>query len=134
MINYDKLICSAIEARKHSYSPYSSFSVGASVLTKQGEIFTGCNIENSAFGDTVCAERVAIFNAISQGKREFSAICIVAGKEEINDFVYPCGSCRQVLSEHCSADTDIVLYNGRDKRIIKLGELLPYSFKPEDLK
>ena len=134
MINYKELINCAINARQNSYSPYSGFKVGAAILTKDNEIFTGCNIENASYSETVCAERTAIFNAVSRGKRDFSAIAIVGGKESINDFTYPCGACRQVLAEHCDSDLEIVLFNGKTEKLCTLGQLFPNSFKKNDIK
>ena len=134
MINYKELIDCAINARQNSYSPYSGFKVGAAILTRDNEIFTGCNIENASYSETVCAERTAIFNAVSRGKRDFSAIAIVGGKESINDFTYPCGACRQVLAEHCDSDLEIVLFNGETEKLCTLGQLFPNSFKKNDIK
>ena len=134
LTNYDALIKKAIDARSTSYSPYSSFKVGAAIITVDGEIFSGCNIENASFSETVCAERVAIYKAISEGKREFCAIAIVGGKDEISDYTYPCGSCRQALSEFCSDQLEIVLYNGKAMEISTLGALFPSSFKKDDIK
>ena len=106
----------AIEARKKSYSPYSNFRVGAALLTKSGKVYGGCNIENAAYTPTNCAERTAIFKAVSEGEREFSAIAIVGGKgEEPADFCAPCGICRQVLAEFCDLDFRIVLANSSSR-------------------
>ena len=93
-----KLVEDALQAKNFSYSPYSKFQVGAALLCEDGTIYTGCNIENAAFGPTNCAERTAFFKAVSEGKREFSAIAIAGGRtgEEISDYAYPCGVCRQV--------------------------------------
>ena len=120
----------AIEAMKNSYSPYSHFKVGAAILCDDGEIFTGCNVENGAFSPTICAERCAIAKAVSEGKRKFSAIAICGGKEGvlIDDITSPCGVCRQVLSEFCSKDFKIYLVTKRDTKEFTLGELLPHSF------
>ena len=94
-----KLIETAMEQLKFSYTPYSNFKVGASLLTKNGQIYTGCNIENAAYTPTNCAERTAIFKAVSEGVREFDAICIVGGKDGIlTEYTAPCGVCRQVMS------------------------------------
>lgn len=115
---------------KHSYSPYSGFRVGAALLTKSGKIYTGCNIENSAFSPTCCAERTAFFKAVSEGEKDFSAMAIVGGKSgETSEFCYPCGVCRQVMAEFCNADFEIILTNGKDIKAKKLSELLPESFK-----
>ena len=103
MEKYNKLINEALCAREQAYAPYSSFKVGASLLCDDGEIFTGCNIENSSYGATICAERVAFSSAIANGKRKFNALAIVGGKDEINNFCYPCGICRQFILEFCGA-------------------------------
>ena len=125
----------AIEARKKSYSPYSNFRVGAALLTKSGKVYGGCNIENAAYTPTNCAERTAIFKAVSEGEREFSAIAIVGGKgEEPADFCAPCGVCRQVLAEFCDLDFRIVLGTPENIRVYTLAELLPLSFGKADLK
>ena len=133
-VDYERLIQLALDARKNAHSPYSNFSVGASLLCEDGTVYTGCNIENSSFSETACAERVAIFKAVSEGKRDFLAICIVAGKERITDFVYPCGACRQVLSEFCKADFEVILFNGKEHKSISLDSLLPKSFTSVDIK
>lgn len=127
----------AIEYRKRSYAPYSHFQVGAGLLTKDGEIFGGCNIENAAYTPSNCAERTAIFKAVSEGKKEFSAIAIVGGKEDGKlQFCSPCGVCRQVLAEFCNPETFVVyLGTGPDnyqKYVLK--ELFPFGFGSEDLK
>ena len=97
-----ELMSLAVEARKQSYSPYSSFRVGAALLAKSGKVYLGCNIENAAYTPTNCAERTALFKAVSEGEREFTAIAIVGGRgETIADFCAPCGVCRQVLAEFC---------------------------------
>ena len=125
----------AIEARKKSYSPYSNFRGGAALLTKSGPVYGGCNIENAAYTPTNCAERTAIFKAVSEGEREFSAIAIVGGKgEEPADFCAPCGICRQVLAEFCDLDFRIVLGTPENIRVYTLAELLPLSFGKADLK
>ena len=134
MTNYDLLIKEAIAARNNSHSPYSHFKVGCAILSKGGEIYKGCNVENAAYSETVCAERVAILNAVSQGVKEFSAICIVGGIEEINDFTYPCGSCRQVMSEFCDNDLEIVLFDGKNTKLCTLGQLFPNSFDKKSIK
>lgn len=134
LISNKELIDKALIARNASYSPYSSFKVGAAILCDDGEVFTGCNIENAAFSHTVCAERVAIFKALSQGKRRFDAIAIVGGKDEVTDFTYPCGACRQVLSEFCGADLKIVLFNGNSIKLSTLGELFPFGFDKDSIK
>ena len=128
MKNYNKLIEQALIAREQAYAPYSGFMVGASLLCDDGSIFNGCNIENSSYGTTICSERVALSSAITDGKRKFRAMAIIGGKEQINEFCYPCGACRQFMAELCSYDFEIVLFDGVDTRVILLGDLLPNAF------
>lgn len=120
----------AIEAMQKAYSPYSRFMVGAALLTADGEIFTGCNIENASFSPTICAERVAVSKAVSEGKREFSAIAICGGKGGVltSDECFPCGVCRQVMSEFCDKDFIVYIVTKDDVKEYKLSELLPHSF------
>ena len=123
-----ELIKEAKKATRAAYAPYSSFTVGAALLTKEGRVFRGCNIENAAYSPTNCAERTAFFKAVSEGEREFTAIAIVGGKNE--DFCPPCGVCRQVMSEFCDGDFKIILgRNDEDVKVFTLSELLPESFK-----
>ncbi|MCI8805720.1 MAG: cytidine deaminase [Clostridiales bacterium] len=119
------LIEKAKEAKKNSYSPYSKFKVGAALMTIENKIYTGCNIENSSYGATVCAERTAVFKAVSEGVRNFKKIAIAS---DLNDITYPCGICLQVLSEFMP-DGKIILED-KDKNIFvyKISELLPYAF------
>ena len=127
-----ELALAAIEAMKKSYSPYSHFTVGAALLTKEGKLYTGANIENASYTPTVCAERNAIFTAVHNGEREFEAIAIVGGHEgEIKGVTAPCGVCRQVMSEFCSPDFKVLLVTSPDGDFEEttLGELLPYTFK-----
>ncbi|MBR3634618.1 MAG: cytidine deaminase [Lachnospiraceae bacterium] len=127
-----ELVELAIKARKMSYSPYSGFCVGAALETASGEVFTGCNIENAAYGPSNCAERTAFFKAVSEGVREFKRIAIVGAPkdEDITSFCPPCGVCRQVMSEFCDKDSfSVVLYNGKEIRTYTLGELLPLAFE-----
>ena len=130
------LIEMAIEARNFSYSPYSNFRVGAALLTNDGIIYKGCNIENVSFSITNCAERTALFKAVSDGKKDFRAVAIVAlnrGDEEV--FSYPCGACRQALLEFCSEDfLIIVAKNEKEYREYTLKDLMPYSFNSDFLK
>ncbi|MBQ4565941.1 MAG: cytidine deaminase, partial [Oscillospiraceae bacterium] len=109
-----ELVNLAIEAREHSYCPYSNFAVGAALMTKDGKIYQGCNIENSAFGPTNCAERTAFFTAVYQGEREFEAIAVVGGKagQPVSELCAPCGVCRQVMREFCKDDFKIYLSKG----------------------
>ena len=120
----------AVSMLKFSYSPYSHFCVGAALLCADGTIYTGCNIENAAYGPSNCAERTAIFKAVSEGKKDFVAIAIVGGKEGIiEDFCPPCGVCRQVLSEFCKKDFVILLKNKKNQvKEFTLEQLLPESF------
>lgn len=126
----EKLIKKAIEMLDFSYVPYSNFHVGAALLTSEGEIYTGCNIENAAYGPSNCAERTAIFKAVSEGKKDFEAIAVVGGKNgKIEDFCPPCGVCRQVLAEFCKKDFKIILAKSTDEyKIMTLEQLLPESF------
>ena len=133
----EELVALAKEARARAYVPYSGFSVGAALLCKDGKIYQGCNIENAAFGPTVCAERTAFFKAVYDGEREFEAIAVVGGRagEEITGLFPPCGVCRQVMREFCGLD--FRLYLGREDGRWEertLGELLPMSFSPADLR
>ncbi len=121
----DELIKSALAAREGAYAPYSDFKVGAALLTKSGRVFAGCNIENSAYGECMCAERVALFKAVSEGEREFEALAVVGG----DGFCPPCGACRQALGEFCSPDMPVLLFDGKETKSFTLGELLPFSFK-----
>lgn len=133
-MDYRSLMDKALEARKKSYSPYSHFCVGAALLCKNGKIYTGCNIENAAYTPTNCAERTAIFKAVSEGEREFEAIAIVGGKEnEDGEFCVPCGVCRQVMAEFCDKDFKIVLGDAKEITVYTLGEMLPYSFTKDNL-
>jgi cytidine deaminase len=127
---FSSLICKAIEAREKSYAPYSEFAVGAALLTKDGSVYTGTNIENASFTPTVCAERVAFFAAVNDGKYEFVAIAIVGAKkgDSISEFCPPCGVCRQVMSEFCSPDFKIVLSDGKNIKVISLEEIMPCRF------
>ena len=131
-----QLVNLAIEAREHAYVPYSNFAVGAALLTKDGKVYQGCNIENSSYGATNCAERTAFFTAVYQGEREFEAIAIVGGKagEPIHELCAPCGICRQVMREFCKDDFKIILSKG-DGTVLEstLTNLLPLSFSKEDL-
>ncbi|MCF6461071.1 cytidine deaminase [Clostridium sp. Cult3] len=123
------LIKKALEAQQKAYVPYSHFKVGAAVLTENGEIYTGCNIEIASYSPTLCAERTAIFKAVSEGHKKIKAIAVVGD----SDFTYPCGVCRQVIREF-GKDAIIIVANSEDEyREYNLDELLPYSFGPEDL-
>ena len=131
----EKLIELAKDAMTRSYSPYSGFQVGAALLCADGTVYQGCNIENAAFSPTNCAERTAIFKAVSEGQRNFAAIAICGGKDGIiTNFCPPCGVCRQVMAEFCSADFPVYLA-GADGAWEKktLAELLPLSFSAENI-
>ncbi|MDD3253243.1 MAG: cytidine deaminase [Lachnospiraceae bacterium] len=131
-----ELIRSAIDAMSRAYAPYSGFQVGAALLTKSGEIFQGCNIENAAYTPTNCAERTAFFKAVSEGRRDFAAICIVGGKGGVlTDYTAPCGVCRQVMREFCDPETFriILAVNEEQYREYRLKDLLPVGFGPENL-
>lgn len=130
------LIETALAQLPFAYTPYSGFKVGAALLTKDGSIYTGCNIENAAYTPTNCAERTAFFKAVSEGIREFRAICIVGGKDGVPaEYTAPCGVCRQVMMEFCDPDTfQIILAIDQDHyKIYTLKELLPMGFGPLNL-
>ena len=131
------LMRTAIQAREYSYSPYSKFRVGAALLCADGSVYTGCNMENAAFTPGICAERTAIYKAVSEGKREFQAIAIVGGAlgHKALSVTAPCGVCRQVMREFCDPESfRIILGTGEeDLHIYLLKELLPLSFGPENL-
>ena len=130
-----ELLQLAIQARENSYSPYSGFRVGAALLGQSGKVYGGCNVENAAYSPTNCAERTAVFKAVSEGEREFSAIAIVGGKgDTLADLCAPCGVCRQVLAEFCDGDFRVVLGTPENIRVFTLAELLPLSFGKSDLK
>ena len=134
-MDYKTLMEKAHSARKKSYSPYSHFRVGAALLTKSGKVYKGCNIENAGYSATNCAERTAIFKAVSEGEHEFEAMAIVGGKEgEIAPFCAPCGVCRQVIAEFCPKDFKIILGNKDKYEVYTLEELLPFAFTDKDLK
>ena len=132
-MKYRELIVQAAAAKESAYAPYSNFRVGAALLAKSGRIYTGCNIENVSFSATNCAERTAIFKAVSEGEREFEAIVI---NGDNHDYLAPCVICRQVLAEFCDFDTFSVIRanDEEDYRVMTLGELFPGPFRKEDLK
>ena len=126
------LIKKALAAKECAYSPYSSFKVGAALLSADGKIYTGCNIESASYSPTCCAERVAFFKAVSEGQRNFKAIAIVGASAFANEFGFcsPCGVCRQVMSEFCTDDFKIILADSKgEHKIFTLAELLPLNFK-----
>lgn len=130
MKTYEDLISQALKMLDFSYVPYSHFHVGAALLAKNGTVYTGCNIENSSFGATNCAERTAIFKAVSEGVKDFEAIAVVGGLNgKIEDFCPPCGICRQVMREFCNQDFKIILAKSpSDYKVYTLADLLPESF------
>jgi len=132
MTDCKMLIEEALKAREASYSPYSHYRVGAALLTKSGRVYRGCNIENASYSPTNCAERTAVFKAVSEGEREFAAIAVVGGPEdgEMN-YAYPCGVCRQVLFEFSDENTfEVITGTGtEDFSVFKLKDLLPFGFR-----
>ena len=130
-----ELIEKAKKAAENSYSPYSGYTVGAALLSKDGKVFTGCNIENAAYSPTNCAERTAVFKAVSEGIREFEKIAVVGGyRLDFKDYFAPCGVCRQVLREFCDEDFIILLgKNANEYKRLTLKELLPCSFSNESM-
>ncbi len=132
----EEMIDLAIEQLKYSYTPYSHFKVGAALLTRDGKLYTGCNIENAAYTPTNCAERTAFFKAVSEGEREFQAICVVGGKDGVlTEYAAPCGVCRQVMMEFCNPETfRIILATSKEQYdIFTLKEMLPLGFGPDNL-
>ena len=131
-----ELVNKALAMREKSYAPYSEFCVGAALLGKSGKVYGGCNIENASYTPTNCAERTAVFKAVSEGEHEFTAIAIAGGRAGAApaDYCAPCGVCRQVLREFCGGDFKIILAkSAEDYKIFTLAELLPESFGPESL-
>ncbi len=125
----EELVARAVEAKKQAYAPYSNFRVGAAVLMDDGSIFEGCNVENASYGLTICAERNAIFHAVFSGKKKITAVAVTSDDEQ---FLTPCGACRQVISEFADENTNIILTTVRgDVRIVKFEKLFP---TPPDLK
>ena len=131
-----QLIRAVFAARRFAYTPYSHFKVGAALLARNGQVFTGCNIESASYSPTNCAERTALFKAVSEGVTEFSAIAIVGSREgEVNRIVTsPCGVCRQALFEFCGPDLTVIMARSEEDYLeTTLGELLPYGFGPKNL-
>lgn len=129
-MNYKELVEKAYEAMEFAYTPYSNFNVGAALLTKSGKVYTGCNVEFASLGATNCAERTAIFKAVSEGEKEYVAIAVVSSSK---DFTYPCGICRQVIVEF-GKDIDIIVAKDYDYEVYKIDDLLPHSFTGIDIK
>lgn len=124
----------AKKAMQQAYSPYSGYKVGAALLCKDGSVYTGCNIENASYSVTNCAERTAFFQAVKEGKREFQAIAICGGKEGVIEGIFPpCGACRQVMREFCDDDFEIYLLTKESVETYTLKQLLPMSFRPENI-
>lgn len=121
----NKLYEMAVKAKEYAYAPYSNFKVGAALLTSDGMVFLGNNIENASYGATICAERVAIFKAVSEAKKNIVKIAIAS---DSNDFTYPCGMCRQVINEFMP-EGEIILGNSKEIKVYKISELLPNAFK-----
>ena len=138
-MNTVELIREAFKAQSFSYSPYSNFQVGAALLTLDGKVYHGCNIESAAYTPTNCAERTAFFKAVSEGKYGFSKIAVVgnlkSGRTQKDDYTAPCGVCRQVMMEFCNQDFEIILAKSEDDyKVLTLSQLLPLGFGPENLK
>lgn len=126
-----RLVKAAIDARDRAYAPYSNYQVGAALLSKDGKIFLGSNVENASYGAANCAERTAFFKAVSEGVLEFKAIAIAGGLQgkKISEFAYPCGICRQVMQEFCDSDFQIIVARSEsDYCVMTLAELLPHGF------
>lgn len=133
----EQLVQLAKEARARAYVPYSGFAVGAALLCRDGKVYQGCNVENAAFGPTICAERVAMFKAVYDGERDFEAIAVAGGRagEEVSGLFPPCGVCRQVLREFCGLDFKLFLGRENHEYVeTTLGDLLPMSFSKADMK
>ena len=133
----EQLVELAKQDRERAYVPYSGFAVGAALLCKDGTLYQGCNIENAAYGPTMCAERTAFFKAVYDGQRDFEAIAVAGGRagEEVSGLFPPCGVCRQVMREFCGLDFKIYMAKENGEYVAQtLGELLPYSFSGADMK
>ncbi len=128
--NHDELLSQAASAREYAYAPYSNYQVGAAVLGKSGRVYTGCNVENASYGLSLCAERTAIFKAISEGEREFTALAVVTSNGGA-----PCGACRQVYFEFVAADAPVIVSDesGQVRKLYTIGELLADGFGPNSL-
>lgn len=131
------LVNAALDARENSYAPYSKYAVGAALYTENGNLYTGCNIENASYGATNCAERTAVFKAVSEGECRIKAIAVAGGMigEEPVDYAYPCGVCRQVLQEFGGEELLVVVAkNKEDYQMFRLAELLPHGFGGESIR
>lgn len=128
-MTYQELVQKAIEVKQNSYSPYSKFKVGAALLTQNQELYSGVNIENASYGLTVCAERTALFKAVSEGKRKFVALAVACETDHF-EYAFPCGACRQVMAEFLDDEADIIVsINTGVYKVYKLKELLPNAFR-----
>lgn len=128
-MNADQLVRLAADARNRAHAPYSKYYVGAALLGKSGEVYSGCNVENASYGLTNCAERTALFSAVAAGEKQFDAIAIVAGGQPVP---YPCGACRQVLAEFCGPELPVYVASAENLgsfQHVTLGALLPHTFK-----
>jgi cytidine deaminase len=130
-MNHDDLLTHAAQARENAYAPYSNYRVGAAVLGKSGKVYAGCNVENASYGLTICAERAAIFTAISEGEREFEVLAVVT-----SNGVTPCGACRQVYSEFAKPEAQVIISDthGHVHKVFTISELLSDGFTPDQLK
>ena len=133
--NIKDLISKAIDARKNAYAPYSKYKVGAALLTNGGKVYTGCNIENSSYSATICAERTAFFKAVSEGEKEFFKMALVCGYDDKLALCAPCGVCLQVMAEFCKEDFEIITaVSSEEYKIYKLKDLLPHAFSLNNTK
>lgn len=134
-MNNKELVTAAFAAMQNAYAPYSSYKVGAALLSKSGRLYTGCNVENAAYGPTNCAERTAFFKAVSEGEREFVKIAVVGGKDgSVTDMFMPCGVCRQVMAEFCDGDFEIIVARSKDDfTSFTLSTILPYGFSKKNI-
>ena len=131
MINREDLIKAAMEAKEHAYVPYSNFRVGAALLTKEGKIYQGCNIENAGYTPTNCAERTAFFKAVYEGERNFEAIAV---NGDADDYLYPCGVCRQLMAEFCTPDFKVFVSKKNGEYLeFTFAEIFPGAFTPAEL-
>lgn len=135
-MNDRELIKTAFAAMQKAYAPYSGYKVGAALLTENDNVYSGCNIENAAYGPTNCAERTAFFKAASEGERKFKKIAVVGGRDgNVNDLFVPCGVCRQVMAEFCSPDFQVIVaVSENDYKVFRFAELLPMGFSPDNIK